>query len=258
MLGNSTGRTLKTSRTSLRVLELVLEHDGLTLAELDALVDAPKSSLHAHLTTLRDCRYLTQDGDRYEVAFRLGLLGERVKRRHSVVGTVEDVVDDLAERTGEEANFSVVEHGRLLLVHGSSEQTTHEKNIGFRTEYHLHNTAAGKAILAELDPDYVEEIVNEWGLPRETEATITDERRLLKVLDETRRRGYGVVDEEFAPGLVAIGAVVSDGTDIIGGLSVGGPKYRIDTTQLRNQLAEPLFDAVDTIERKLAEQKSST
>ena len=103
MVGEDTGRTLKTTRTSLRVLELVLEHGGLTLAELDRLVDAPKNSLHAHLTTLRDCRYLVQDGDTYEIAFRLALLGDRVGHRHPADGIATDVVEELGRRTDEEA-----------------------------------------------------------------------------------------------------------------------------------------------------------
>jgi len=250
-----TGRTLKTTRTSLEVLELVLERDGLTLAELDRLVDAPKSSLHAHLTTLRDCRYLVQDGDTYEVAFRLALLGERARRRHPVEGITAEVVEDLAERTGEEANFTVLEHGRLLFVHGASGRSTAEKEVGFRTEYYLHNTAAGKAILAELDRDAVERIVDEWGLPRETEATITDRDRLLETLAETADQGYGLVDEEFAPGLVAVGAPVHDADGIVGGLSVGGPKYRIDTPRLRRDIVDELLDAVDAFERELLDRQ---
>jgi len=249
MIGADTGRTLKTTRTSLRVLELVLERDGLTLAELDRLVDAPKSSLHAYLTTLRDCRYLVQNGDRYEVAFRLTLLGDRVRHRHPVDGTALDVVEALAERTDEEANFTLLEHGRLLLVHGASGRSAQTTDSDFRTEYYLHNTAAGKAILAELDRGRVERVVDEWGLPKETEATITDRDRLFEELADAESRGYGLVDEEFAPGLVAVGAPVRDADGIVGGLSVGGPKYRIDTARLEHDIVDALFDAVEAFER---------
>jgi DNA-binding IclR family transcriptional regulator len=254
MLGEDTGRTLKTTRTSLRVLELVLERGGLTLAELDRLVDAPKSSLHAHLTTLRDCRYLVQDGDTYEVAFRLALLGDRVRHRHPVDGIAADVVEELAGRTDEEANFTVLEHGRLRLVHGASGRSAETTDSEFRTEYYLHNTAAGKAILAGLDRERVKRVVDEWGLPKETEATITDRDRLFEELAATRSRGYGLVDEEFAPGLVAAGAPVRDADGIVGGLSVGGPKYRIDTARLEADIVDALFDAVEALEDALVDE----
>ncbi|WP_138004866.1 IclR family transcriptional regulator [Halalkalirubrum salinum] len=251
MPGPTTGRALKTTQTSLRILELVLEHEGLTLAELDGLVDKPKSSLHSHLETLRGCRYLKRNGHTYEVSFRLALLGEQVRRRTRLDTVATDIVTDLSKRTGEEANFTVLEHGRLLMLCGSAPTAAHDDD-GFRREYYLHNTAAGKAILAEMDREQVEAVLDRWGMPRETEATIADRDRLFDALDETKRRGYGIVDEEFAPGLLAVGATVhdEDGT-LLGGLSVGGPKYRIDTAQLYGDLADAVLEAVDTLEQTL-------
>lgn len=252
MLGRDTGRTLKTTRTSLRVLELVLEHGGLTLAELDGMIDKPKSSLHSHLTTLRDARYLVQEGDTFHVSFRLAMLGEQARHGTAVDAVGVDVVDDLAEATGEEANLTVLEHGRLLLVHGSTDPSSGTKDVGFRTEYYLHNTAAGKAILAEMDGDRVERILDEWGMPRETEATITDRDRLFETLADTADRGYGVVDEEFGPGMVAVGAAVHDADgDILGGISVGGPKDSIDTSRLYRDIVDRLLEAVESFEAGL-------
>jgi DNA-binding IclR family transcriptional regulator len=253
MVDTVTGRRLKTTQTSLAVLNSILEHDGLTLAELDAMIDASKSSLCSHLNTLREERYLVKDDDTYEVSFRLALLGERVKRRYPDEETVRSVVDQLARETGQEANFTIFEHGRLLLFYGSSESDGGPQGEShYRSEYHLHNTAAGKAILAELDRDRVEAILDRWGLPRESEATITNRERLFDALREVESQGFAVVDGEFAPGMVAVGTPVHDPEDaILGGLSVGGPKYRIDMTQLETGFAEELRDAAQSLERAL-------
>lgn len=251
MLETTNGRTLKTTKTSLRILELVLEHDGLTLAELDRIVDKPKSSLYSHLNTLLECRYLVKKDRTYLASFRLAELGDRA-RRGDLEAIATDTVEQLAEETGEEANFTVFEHGRLLLLHGSSNQAAeHEGETGFRTEYYLHNTAAGKAILAELDREHVDRILDEWGMPREIEATVTDRERLYDQLDEIADEGYAIIDEEFAPGLVAVGAPVYADGEIIGGLSIGGPKYRINMTRLHGELAEQLLDAVERMEDAL-------
>ena len=158
----------------------------------------------------------------------------------------------MAEETGEEANFTVLEHGRLLLVHGASGRTGDNGPDGdFRTEYYMHNTAAGKAILAEMDRERIERILEEWGMPREAEATITDREQLFEELSAAAERGYSVVDEEFAPGLVAVGACVYRGERILGGVSVGGPKYRLDISRLHNEIADSLLDAVDRLQQQL-------
>lgn len=253
MARDDPGRTLKTTRTSLQVLELVLEYDGLSLAALDSMLDKPKSSLHSHLRTLEDSRYLVREGDTYYVGYRVTLLGREVERRYSVTSVVPPIVDALAERTGEQANFTLLEQGRLLLVHGATGKSEENPNASYRDEYYLHNTAAGRAILAEMDRDRVESILERWGLPGETGSTIGDRDRLFEVLSETAERGYGLVEEEFAPGMVSIGAAVHDRQGLVGGLSVGGPTYRIDTDHLEGELVDALFEAVEDIESELGD-----
>ncbi|KAA9396612.1 IclR family transcriptional regulator [Haloarcula sp. CBA1130] len=253
MIDDTRGRTLKTTQTSLEILTLILEYDGLTLTELDEMVDSPKSSIYSHLNTLRQKRYLLKDKGTYKVSFRLALIGETVRYRYPSDEVVKEEVERLAEKTGEETNFTIFEHGRLLMFYGTAGAAAgKESDVNYRSEYYLHNTAAGKAILAELDRKQVERIVDKWGLPRESEATITDRNRLFEELAEIETRGYGTVDEEFAPGLVAVGAPVHDEDgNIIGGLSVGGPKYRVNHTRITQELAEQLLDAVNSFESTL-------
>ncbi|WP_262177403.1 IclR family transcriptional regulator [Haloarcula laminariae] len=254
MIDETSGRTLKTTRTSLEILTLVLEYDGLTLGELDGMVNSPKSSIHSHLNTLREERYLVKNDGTYNVSFRLALLGEKARYQYPNETVVEEAVDGLAETTGEEANFTVYEHGRLLMFYGTSGNATNkEDKINYRSEYYLHNTAAGKAILAELDRPQIERILEKWELPQESEATITDPEQLYEELEETAARGYGIVDEEFAPGLVAVGVPVRDSEgNILGGLSVGGPKYRVDTARIENELSDQLLAALGDFESSLS------
>lgn len=250
MTRDITGRRLKTTQTSLEILKLILEHDGLTLAELDEMISSSKSSICSHLNTLRDSRYLVKEDGTYNVGFRLSLLGGRARHRYPSEEAVKKAVDQLAQKTGHEANFTIFEHGRLLMFYGTSgDAATNENDIHYRSEYHLHNTAAGKAILAELDRSRVEDILDKWGLPRESEATITSREQLFDALDELPTQDYATVDEEFAPGLVAVGAPVHDeGGDIIGGLSVGGPKYQINMGRIDHEFADELRDAVSLLE----------
>lgn len=253
MVDDVTGRRLKTTQASLEILRLILEHDGLTIAELDTMVDSSKSSICSHLNTLLETRYVVKNDDTYHVSFRVALLGERARRRYPDEDAVEQVVDRLARATGLEANFTIFEHGRLLMCYGSSGgEESDTAGIRYRSEYHLHNTAAGKAILAELETDEVRSILDYWGMPRESEDTITDRDRLFEALAEVSEREYALVDEEFAPGLVAIGAPVHDREgDIVGGLSVGGPKYQVDSTRLADEYADELLAAVETLESLL-------
>jgi DNA-binding IclR family transcriptional regulator len=250
MLTGGKGRPLKTTRTSLRTLELIIKHEGLTLAELDRSIDKPKSTVHSHVHTLLNCRYLVEEDGVYNASFRLSLLGERARYRHLDDERTREAVEELAEATGEEANYTVLEHGRLLMAHGASGYSATEKrDTDFRTEYYLHNTAAGKAILANMERGRVERILE--SMPQEAETTITNRERLLDSLDEIADRGYGVFEGELPPGLVAVGVPIHYDRKIIGGLSVGGPKYRIDMNRLHTELADTLLETAEALENDL-------
>lgn len=249
MLTEAKGRTLKTTQTSLRILELIIKREGLTLAELDGLIDKPKSTVHSHVHTLLNCRYLVREDGVYNASFRLSLLGEMARHHYLDDERIKEAVEELAEATGEEANFTVFEHGRLLLAHGASGRSaTEEKDTSFRTEYYLHNTAAGKAILASMERIRVERILD--SMPRGSE-TIANREQLFDSLDEIADRGYGTFEGESPPGLVAVGVPVHGDGAVIGGLSVGGPKYRIDTSRLHNELADNLLKTVGALENDL-------
>ncbi|MFD1643961.1 IclR family transcriptional regulator [Halohasta litorea] len=258
MIRNITGRQLKTTETSLEILRNILEHDGLTLNDLDGMVNSSKSSICSHLNTLMDNRYLVKEDGTYHVSFRLALLGKRAEQRYPTGDDVKEIIDQLAHTTGQEANFTIFEHGRLLACYGTStDENRNGMTVRYRSEYHLHNTAAGKAILAELDRDEVEMILDYWGLPQESEETITDRDRLFDALNEIGSQRYALVDEEFAPGLVAIGAPVHGADEeILGAVSVGGPKYQVDIARLEREFADKLLTATAELESLLKSKAS--
>lgn len=250
MYNESKGRTLKTTQTSLRILELVIKREGLTLAELNGLIDKPKSTVHSHVHTLLNCRYLVYEDGIYNASFRLSLLGEMARHRYLNDERIKEAVEKLAEATGEEANFTVLEHGCLLMAHGASGYSAvEEKDTNFRTEYYLHNTAAGKAILASMERSRVERILD--SVPQRSETTIANREQFFDSLDEVADRGYGIFKGESPPELVAVGVPVQSDRNILGGLSVGGPKYRIDMSRLHNELATNLLKIVEKLENDL-------
>lgn len=253
MLGDDRGRTLQTTQTSLRIIELVSDRNGLTLAELTDVVDQSKSTLHAHLRTLVKSRFLIERDGTYEIALHPFAVYESARHRRHAYHVAKNKVERLAEISGEEVNFTVIEQGRLIMVHTAIANSSGEHTLKFRREYYMHNTAAGKAILAELPQKRVDNILDEWGLPRETDATITTRPALFEELESTEARGYGVVNEEFTEGLIAAGTAIRDAEDdIVGGLTVGGPKYRLDEGRVHDELAADLLTVASELESELS------
>lgn len=91
-------------------------------------------------------------------------------------------VRKIAEQTDERAQLVVVEHGKAVHVFGETGEHAVQTNSEIGKYRPPHTMAAGKAILAFLPEERVEEIILQYGLPSLTENTITDKDELYKDL----------------------------------------------------------------------------
>jgi DNA-binding IclR family transcriptional regulator len=89
----------------------------------------------------------------------------------------------------------------------------------------LHCTANGKALLASLSPDHMEAVLPD-KLERLTVNTITDRGRLREEIQRVRLTGLSFDLEEYAIGVVAVGAYVHDAIGDVVSLAAVVPMVR--------------------------------
>lgn len=95
---------------------------------------------------------MIQRGDLYLLGPELLRLGNHVRTREDRPVLAREFTEQLFEEVGLRSIFAVEMGGKAVFIHtvsGNKMGWTHER---LRNRLHLHNTAVGKAILAEL-PD---------------------------------------------------------------------------------------------------------
>lgn len=253
------GRTLTTTETSIQVVESLKESGGATMGELSERLGYAKSTVHAHLSTLEANGYVVRRGNEYDLSFKFFHFGQHVMGQHEQVYRLAvESVDALSTTVSEGVDFTVLEDGRLITICKDVENPI-DPVLRVGNYFHLHNSAAGKAVLAELPDERVESVLEKWGLPRETENTITDRETLFDQLAVIRDQGFAINDQEAYEGLRAAGVAVKrpDGT-VLGGISTGGPAYRVSGEFLHREIPRALFEAKAEFERELEAAVRST
>jgi IclR family acetate operon transcriptional repressor len=87
---------------------------------------------------------------------------------------------------------------------------------------HLHSTAIGKALLAFLPEEEVDQIVGKRSLLRLTPKTITSATLLKKELARVRAHGYAVGNEENETGVRAVAApIFNDVGRVVAAVNLG-------------------------------------
>lgn len=242
----------KTTNRAIEVLDFVRRSNGATVADILDHFDMSRSTAYTHLNTLNQQGLIVRENGQYWVGLRFREFSVNAIMRKPSFQIVERKLYELAEETDTESEFLVEEGGRVTHVY-HSESLSHD-----RIRLYLHNTAAGKAILAKLPDERVNEIIDQWGLPQQTPYTITDEQELLEELDKISERGYSYNDKECFEGYHGIGCAVEalDGS-VLGGLTIGGPVYRVPEDTLKNEYVDVLLDAVADIERSIESQRET-
>lgn len=253
MAQSSGSQTLSTVRRTFEVVDFLRENEGARVAEVAEHLDIAPSTAHKHLTTLEEEMCVIKEGDEYQVGLGFLDIGSYAKYRKKGYRLCAQKVSEIAEETGERVQFVVEEHGLGIYVDVEADNENAvmiDRRAG--VQRYLHSTAAGKAILAQLSTDRVEEIVDRHGLPAETDNTITDTAELLEELETIRetRRAYN--DEESVEGLRAVGVpVIQPDGFVLGAFSLSAPSNRLKGDRYREEVPNILLGHANEIELNL-------
>jgi DNA-binding IclR family transcriptional regulator len=247
------GQEIKSLKHAFDVIEEIKQRDGARLTELVEATEMSSSSVHKHLMTLVESDFVTKEGDEYRVGLRFLEMGAHA--REQVVGSkeIEMKARELAERTEETIEFTTHEHGRAVVLFRETGRrgVLTEGKVGKR--FYIHQCAAGKAILAELPDETIEQLIEHNGLPPMTEDTITDRERLFDEVGTIRERGFATNNGESTAGLRAVAVpLLAPDDSPIGAFAVAGPKHRMGEQHLTEELPDLIKSVVTELELNLA------
>lgn len=247
-------KTLTSVEKTLTIIEALWQLDGAGVTELADHLDLSKSTMHAHLSTLAQNGFVVSEAGQYELGLRFVNFGEYVKRSQPLYAVALPIVEELAEETGERVFCMVEQHGLATALCVAAGSRSVQTNIRVGTHSYMHCSSSGKAILAHLPQQRVEEIIGQWGLKRFTNNTITDRDRLYEELREGRERGYFFNREEYRTGVTAIGVPILNGEEVRGAISLSGPAMRLEGDWHERELPNRLLSAANAIEVDLSFQ----
>lgn len=240
--------TVKSADRTIAVLEhLASRGSGQSLNGLHRELGIPKSSLHGLLGTLRQRGWVEVDGSGtlYRLGVRALLVGTAYIDSDDIVGLTRDTLDRLAEETGETVHLARLDGPEVVYL--ATRQSAHNLRMFSRVGRRLpaHATSLGKALLAQLSPDDLAELLPD-PLPALTSHTIIDMVALRAELEVTRQRGYARDVEENTLGISCIGFAVPDGAKPRDAISISVPLVRLDE-EGSESLVGILQDAIERL-----------
>ena len=182
------------------------EPRGASAADISRRAGLPFSSTYRLLGSLTRDGFVDYepDGRRYHLGLRIFQLGQRVSNHHGFAGTATPVLRRVTEQTAEATILSVrdgLHHLTVSKVDGPQtfRVTSDPGHLGS-----LSATAVGKVLVAFAEDAEREQLIADLPLERLTEKSIVDRDAFRAEIEEVRRRGYAVMDEENELGMRAL------------------------------------------------------
>lgn len=223
---------------------------GISLVELSALIEMPKSSTHRYLSTLQELGLAERkDGDRYCLGTKVIELAGSFLTRSDLRNESQAIMEELAEKTGETVHLAVPSGTDIVYIAKieSRYALTMSSHIGSRQP--MYCTSLGKAILAFSKPKQVRTILA-GELQARTPHTITSIEALRAELVTVRSQGFALDQEENELGICCVGAPVLDYSfTAIAAISISGPCERI-TQDRAVELGHLLWESTQQISRR--------
>jgi DNA-binding IclR family transcriptional regulator len=243
---------VSTAVTTFEILECVKQRGGATVSEVAESVGLAVSTAHRHLATLVDHGFVHREDNVYRIGLRFLDFGVYSRQQLPYYEIARSQVETLAREVGEKIRLTAIQDDFCVLLYREMGDHPLMTSAQIGNRRHLHQLAAGKAMLAALPDDEVDRIVARRGLPGRTPNTITDEQALFEELETIRDRGYAFNRSESIEGLNAVGAAFRDEDGWpLGALSISGPANRLQGDLLEEELPSKLLGAVNEVEINL-------
>ena len=241
-----------------RILTLFSEASPtLQIGEIADRLRLPRSSAYRYVSALKTHGLVEQapDGAGYRLGGRILELAATMSRK-----PLREVALPHLERITRETGETAILCGLREQVGVCLEKVdgTHALRVSheFGDTYPLHAGATGKAIMAYLDPDVQAKVIDEVGLAKFTETTITGVKRLQEELERTRKAGYSESPGEAIVGTHGIAApIFSTSGRIMASIGVSAPQHRVKGKN-RERLISLLVEAGEAITKELNPQQA--
>lgn len=253
MTRSTSDASVRTTALSLKIIDALQSEDGMQLTEVAERFDIGRSTAHRHLQTLVHHGYVVKANRSYELGLAFLDPGVYARDNHTLYKAGAQYIDRLANQTGEQVWLITRQNAYSIVLYRETGNNTLKSSERLGQRRLLHQSAAGKAMLAALPTSEVRSLIREHGLPAITENTITEESDLLAELQQIRNRGGIAFNyEETSVGLRAVSAlIINDESQVLGAISVSGPVSRLQGPVLDQDLPQQLLSVANEIQVNL-------
>lgn len=234
------------------------ERSTIGVSEVSRELGLSRSTTHRYIATLASLGYLQQDSDtkRYRLGPRVLDLGFAAINSMDIREISVPHLQRLSDSTGFTVNLAILDGADVVYIERCRTsrfgQREIDLNLHVGSRLPAYCTAMGKALLAFVPRERLEEILSQVELVARGPNTITHKSALRGELARIRASGIAVNNEELAYGLRSIAAPIrSRSGDVVAALNLAVHRSMISIDDLIERFGPPVKQTAAAISAEI-------
>jgi IclR family transcriptional regulator, pca regulon regulatory protein len=218
----------------------------LTIAQLSQRTGIPRAAVRRCLYTLAKLGYVVADEARgYSLRPGILALGHAYLSSTPLATMVQPLLDRISDALHESSSMAVLEGDEILYIARSTTTTRLMSiDLGIGSRLPAYCSSMGRVLLASLSAAELDGYLSRVKLTRLTNRTTVSASELKRALDEVRRDGFSVVDQELEIGLRSIAVPVTDPSGkVVASINVGTQSARVSVSEMETKFLPALLYA---------------
>jgi IclR family pca regulon transcriptional regulator len=220
------------------------KHGSMTLSEVAVRADITRAGARRVLLTLQRLGYVASDGRRFHLTPKILDLGYSFLSSLDIWEFAQPIMERLVDAVHESCSASVIDGDDIVYVMRVPTRRIMSINLSIGTRLPAYATSMGRVLLAAYSERELSAYLSRTTRARLTEHTRTTADELRAVIEETRRAGWALVDQELEEGLRSIAVPLTNAKGrVVAALNVSAHASRVSAEQMISNILPQLQEA---------------
>ncbi len=223
-----------------------------TLAQIVRKTGFSRPAVRRILLTLQRLGYVSTVDSRWVLTPRVLSIGQHYTATHSLTEISQPYLLTLAQRTSESASLGTLDGTEVVYTARVPVRRIMSINVSVGTRVPAYATSMGRVLLAWRGPDEINDYFAQVELEALAPQTTTSPDALRSILEQVRKDGYSIVDQELELGLLSASAPVRNARgEIVAALASSTSNGRSTVQHISKEIIPILLDTATAISAEL-------
>ncbi|MBH1963373.1 MAG: helix-turn-helix domain-containing protein [Comamonadaceae bacterium] len=223
-----------------------------TLSEVAERAGLTRAGARRILLTLQTLGYVLSDGKLFRLTPRVLDLGFAYLSSMPIWDLAEPEVEALVNRVKESSSVAVLDGAEIVYVMRVPTHKIMKISLGIGSRLPAFCTSLGRVLLSDLEDSEIVKRLENAPHAALTRHTVTDVPKILSRIQQVRKQGWCLANQELEEGLISVAAPLrgADGR-IAAAINVSGQANRTNAQEIQEKILPPLLETAQTISRLL-------